>query len=131
MSREHNLATSKERESAFDESPPILSRQLTSSSHILNAARHLRDLDEKLVNAVQARIESDLRTGYAFTRFLTTNLRTLNGPLAEAMISYGMFVPTWDSSAYVYTATDYCRIVSISYSWLCCGPVFQGAKLRA
>ncbi|ROW17864.1 hypothetical protein VPNG_00784 [Cytospora leucostoma] len=58
-------------------------------AHILSAARHLRGLDEKLVNAVQARIESDLRTGYAFTRFLTTNLRTLNGPLGEAMISYG------------------------------------------
>jgi len=34
-------------------------------------------------------MELDLRTGYAFTRFLTNNLRSLGGPLAELMLSYG------------------------------------------
>lgn len=64
---------------------------LTPRSHILNAARHLRDLDQRQVDAVQARIESDLRTGYAFTRFLTNSLRSLGGPIQNSMISYGMF----------------------------------------
>lgn len=66
-------------------------RVLTPPSHILNAARHLRDLDQRQVDAVQARIESDLRTGYAFTRFLTNSLRSLGGPIQNSMISYGMF----------------------------------------
>lgn len=67
---------------------------LTAPSHILNAARHLRDLDQRQVDAVQARIESDLRTGYAFTRFLTNSLRSLGGPIQNSMISYGMSGPS-------------------------------------
>ncbi|KAI0143549.1 DNA topoisomerase [Xylariaceae sp. FL1272] len=58
-------------------------------AHILNASRNLVNLDEKQVNAVASRIELDLRIGYAFTRFLTTNLRSLGGPLQELMLSYG------------------------------------------
>ncbi|KAJ6446600.1 DNA topoisomerase III [Purpureocillium lavendulum] len=58
-------------------------------AHVLAAARRLIDLDERQVNAVSARIELDLRIGYAFTRFLTTKLRNLGGPLAERMLSYG------------------------------------------
>lgn len=34
-------------------------------------------------------MELDLRTGYAFTRYITTSLRTLGGPLEGMMISYG------------------------------------------
>jgi DNA topoisomerase-3 len=59
------------------------------SSHILRAAKNPVDLDQRQVDAVAARIELDLRIGYAFTRFQTTNLRRLGGPLEKAMISYG------------------------------------------
>ncbi|KAG7290478.1 hypothetical protein NEMBOFW57_000480 [Staphylotrichum longicolle] len=46
-------------------------------------------LDEKQVDAVNARIELDLRIGYAFTRFLTLNLRPLGGPMSKLTLSYG------------------------------------------
>lgn len=59
------------------------------SRHILTAARRLVDLDEKQVDAVSTRIELDLRIGYAFTRFLTLNLRPLGGPMSELTFSYG------------------------------------------
>ncbi|PHH80207.1 hypothetical protein CDD82_1920 [Ophiocordyceps australis] len=58
-------------------------------AHVLNAATRLADLDAKQVNAVSARIELDLRIGYAFTRFLSNSLRPLGGPLKELMLSYG------------------------------------------
>ncbi|KAI1500688.1 DNA topoisomerase [Biscogniauxia marginata] len=58
-------------------------------AHILNASRNLINLDHKQVNAVASRIELDLRTGYAFTRFLTTSLRTLGGPFEKLLLSYG------------------------------------------
>ncbi|KAI1634127.1 DNA topoisomerase [Biscogniauxia mediterranea] len=58
-------------------------------AHILNASRNLINLDHKQVNAVASRIELDLRIGYAFTRFLTTNLRTLGGPFEKLILSYG------------------------------------------
>ncbi|SPQ22350.1 394c2258-f40b-47e6-b071-f2e03bea8657 [Thermothielavioides terrestris] len=58
-------------------------------AHILSAARRLIALDEKQVDAVSARIELDLRIGYAFTRFLTLNLRPLGGPMSNLTISYG------------------------------------------
>lgn len=38
---------------------------------------------------MNARIELDLRIGYAFTRFLTLNLRPLGGPLSKLTLSYG------------------------------------------
>ncbi|KAK0623541.1 DNA topoisomerase [Immersiella caudata] len=58
-------------------------------AHILNAARQLVALDDKQVDAVDARIELDLRIGFAFTRFLTLKLRPLGGPMSELMLSYG------------------------------------------
>lgn len=58
-------------------------------SHVLEAARRLVTLDERQVNAVDARIELDLRIGYAFTRFLTTTLRPLGGALEDKVLSYG------------------------------------------
>ncbi|OLN93947.1 DNA topoisomerase 3 [Colletotrichum chlorophyti] len=58
-------------------------------AHILSAARRLTNLDQKQVDAVDARIELDLRIGYAFTRFLTNSLRPLGGALQERTISYG------------------------------------------
>ncbi|KAI1772366.1 prokaryotic type I DNA topoisomerase [Hypoxylon cercidicola] len=58
-------------------------------AHILNASRTLINLDQRQVNAVASRIELDIRIGFAFTRFLTTNLRALGGPLANHTMSYG------------------------------------------
>lgn len=49
----------------------------------------LIDLDERQVNAVAARMELDLRIGYAFTRFMTNNLRPLGGPMENLTLSYG------------------------------------------
>lgn len=63
---------------------------LTTPRHILSAARRLTALDDRQVDAVSARIELDLRIGYAFTRFLTLNLRPLGGPLSKLTLSYGM-----------------------------------------
>ncbi|KFY89129.1 hypothetical protein V500_05915 [Pseudogymnoascus sp. VKM F-4518 (FW-2643)] len=57
--------------------------------HVINAAKHPIDLDSRQVDAVAARIELDLRIGYAFTRFQTLSLQPLGGPLAEAKLSYG------------------------------------------
>lgn len=47
-------------------------------------------MDDRQVNAVAARIELDLRIGYAFTRFQTKLIQPLGGALQNAMISYGM-----------------------------------------
>ena len=48
-------------------------------------------MDDKQVEAVDARLELDLRIGFAFTRFLTNNLRGLGGPLAQMVLSYGVY----------------------------------------
>ncbi|KAJ2897379.1 DNA topoisomerase [Zalerion maritima] len=58
-------------------------------AHIMQAVSRLGELDYKQVAAVAARMELDLRTGYAFTRFLTLGLRPLGGPLSGNTISYG------------------------------------------
>jgi DNA topoisomerase-3 len=58
-------------------------------AHVLTAAHRLIDLDTRQVNAVSARIELDLRIGYAFTRFMTNNLRPLGGPMEQMTLSYG------------------------------------------
>ena len=58
-------------------------------AHVISAARRLGDLDERQVSAVSARTELDLRTGYAFTRYLTQTLQILGGPLEGKTISYG------------------------------------------
>ncbi|KAK0389099.1 hypothetical protein NLU13_2674 [Sarocladium strictum] len=58
-------------------------------AHVIQAAQRLVDLDEKQVDAVSTRIELDLRIGYAFTRFMTNNLRPLGGPMEDLTLSYG------------------------------------------
>ncbi|PKS06825.1 hypothetical protein jhhlp_006901 [Lomentospora prolificans] len=58
-------------------------------AHVISAARRLVGLDERQVHAVEARIELDLRIGFAFTRFITNSLRTLGGPLGDKVLSYG------------------------------------------
>ena len=57
--------------------------------HVVRAAQNAINLDERQVNAVAARIELDLRIGYAFTRFNTLTLQTMGGDLSERVISYG------------------------------------------
>lgn len=44
-------------------------------SHVIQAARGVRDLDMNAVNAVAARMELDYRTGLAFTRLQTLHLQ--------------------------------------------------------
>ncbi len=44
------------------------------------------------MDAVDARIELDLRLGYAFTRLQTTSLQALGGPLAKKILSYGTYM---------------------------------------
>ncbi|CEJ81921.1 Putative DNA topoisomerase 3 [[Torrubiella] hemipterigena] len=58
-------------------------------AHVLSAAKRLVDLDIRQVNAVAARIELDLRIGYAFSRFMTNSLRPLGGPMENLTLSYG------------------------------------------
>jgi DNA topoisomerase-3 len=62
---------------------------LILSRHVIHAAKNPIYLDERQADAVAARIELDLRIGYAFTRFQTTSLQLLGGPLANITISYG------------------------------------------
>lgn len=56
--------------------------------HLRQAAMRPVDLDMRQVQAVQARIEIDLRTGAAFTRFQTTLLQSALREL-DGVISYG------------------------------------------
>ena len=57
--------------------------------HVVRAAQNAINLDERQANAVAARIELDLRIGYAFTRFNTLTLQAMGGHLSEKVISYG------------------------------------------
>ncbi|KAI5290952.1 DNA topoisomerase [Ascosphaera acerosa] len=61
----------------------------TERAHILRAAHHPVDLDERQADAVAARMELDLRIGASFTRLQTLKLRGLGGPLQDKVISYG------------------------------------------
>lgn len=61
----------------------------TLSSHVIHAAQNAVDLDDRQVDAVNARIELDLRLGAAFTRYQTLTLQTLGGDLENKIISYG------------------------------------------
>ncbi|KAI9862791.1 MAG: DNA topoisomerase [Trichoglossum hirsutum] len=56
--------------------------------HVFRAARNPIDLDERLVNAVAARCELDLRIGASFTRLQTLSIQPL-GPELQNVISYG------------------------------------------
>lgn len=85
-------------------------------SHVLSAARSLAELDEKQVNAVATRIELDLRIGYAFTRFITNNLRPLGGPMEKLTLSYGMR-PTINMLNPLLTAQDRASSQPLASSW--------------
>jgi hypothetical protein len=95
------------------------------SSHVLSAARRLANLDEKQVNAVAARIELDLRIGYAFSRFITNSLRTLHGPMDNLVISYGEFSTTLNFRSLCLT---FPRVLSVPNSGLRGGPILQGQE---
>ncbi|KAI8333699.1 DNA topoisomerase [Chlamydoabsidia padenii] len=56
---------------------------------IHSAAQNPQTLDERTVQAVMARRELDLRTGAAFTRLQTLNLRSCIGGGESMVISYG------------------------------------------
>ena len=67
---------------------------------MVRAAQNAINLDERQVNAVAARIELDLRIGYAFTRFSTLTLQAMGGDLSEKVISYGQ---PWGSKNFTST----------------------------
>jgi DNA topoisomerase-3 len=76
----------------------LTSRIANLCSHVIQAARNPVNLDDRQVDAVAARIELDLRIGYAFTRHLTNTLRCLGGAMADdngkrRVISYGEYTP--------------------------------------
>lgn len=58
-------------------------------SDIHRACHSLMELDWRQVEAVDARMELDLRIGAAFTRFQTLNFRDKYTELKEKVISYG------------------------------------------
>jgi hypothetical protein len=89
ISRGPDLVISRERESSYIELSIL--PLLIHPRHIINASKNLIALDIRQVNAVASRIELDLRIGYAFTRFLTTSLRSLGEPFPNLLLSYGMF----------------------------------------
>lgn len=101
---------------------------ITTPRHVLTAARRLVELDEKQVSAVSARIELDLRIGYAFTRFITNSLKHLGGPLAELVLSYGTrrhSLPIHHHSVYDLRLKKQHRIMPIPNSGICGGSVFS------
>lgn len=59
-------------------------------SQINQAARNPVDLDQLQAEAVQARMELDLRVGSIFTRVQTLELQQRVAALQESMVSYGM-----------------------------------------
>ncbi|KAK7893753.1 DNA topoisomerase [Exophiala xenobiotica] len=61
----------------------------TERAHVIQAAHSPLEMDERMVNAVTARIELDLRIGAAFTRLQTLQLQSLSENLSQAVISYG------------------------------------------
>ncbi|KAJ2881346.1 DNA topoisomerase 3-alpha, partial [Coemansia asiatica] len=73
--------------------PRIIVRRAHFSSvlpqEIHQAMQNPRDLDMRLVNAVEARTELDLRIGAALTRFQTLRLQSQFDAVKEKIISYG------------------------------------------
>ena len=68
----------------------LTSYTLVNCSQINQAARNPVDLDQMQAEAVQARMELDLRVGSIFTRVQTLELQQRVAALQESMVSYGM-----------------------------------------
>lgn len=66
-------------------------------SHILQAAQHPIDIDERQANAVAARIELDLRIGAALTRLQTLSLQPMGPQLDGLILSYGKLLYPWEA----------------------------------
>ena len=97
---------------------------------MVRAAQNAINLDERQVNAVAARIELDLRIGYAFTRFNTLTLQTMGGDLSERVISYGA---TW-ASCYWKRGKSFLilvRVLPISHSGVRRRQILQSQELCA
>ena len=75
-------------------------------SHVVQAANHPVDLDDRQVNAVAARIELDLRIGASFTRLQTLELQPLGEKLRDNMISYGTQTRVMRQGSYLTHAQD-------------------------
>lgn len=58
---------------------------------LFRALNQLDELDMNLVEAVNARIELDLRIGASFTRFQTLRLKNQFADLEKKILSYGLF----------------------------------------
>lgn len=69
---------------------PVVHQAKLLSSHVIQAAKALIELDELQANAVAARMELDLRIGAAFTRLQTLQLQSYTSHLSDQPISYGM-----------------------------------------
>lgn len=69
----------------------LLGARVTSDLHA--AMTRLRPPDQRQSDAVEARIELDLRVGAAFTRFQTMALQQRFGQLADHTLSYGQTAP--------------------------------------
>jgi DNA topoisomerase-3 len=67
--------------------------QADGPRHIIQAALHPVALDNNQAEAVEARCEIDLRTGAAFTRALTMNLKSMIQTVQPDLkvLSYGQF----------------------------------------
>jgi hypothetical protein len=105
---------------------PLLNR-LKFLSHVIHAAKNPIDLDDRQVDAVAARIELDLRIGYAFTRMTTAAIRPLGGTLAldergkRRVVSYGGLLLLGLKNAVVLIR---CRVLPVSNSGFCRRPLF-------
>lgn len=90
--REGEYIGTEVRDIALKANPHIIVKRAKFSNieraHILRAAQHPVDLDERQAAAVRARIELDLRIGAAFTRWQTYALKGIQG-LEDRIISYG------------------------------------------
>jgi hypothetical protein len=82
------------------------------------------DLDQSQASAVDARIELDLRSGAAFTRFLTLNLKPMIQSIQPDLkaISYGK-----DAQTETWLTV---RLLSVSYTWICRRSILQGSEIR-
>ena len=101
---------------------------LTHCSHVIHAAQHPIDLDDRQANAVAARIELDLRIGAAFTRLQTLQLQNLGEALQDRILSYGR-VTRLNSGRCVSACELSCsRIMPISHIGLCGRSVLARSK---